>query len=215
MKGLILLTALLSTQAFAGTIICNRMVDGSMNPEVKTTEDADQPEVVDFLRVEGLIDAEGFLTVRKGIPTMATFKSKRDNTNICQGVNVNEDGPNSGGSPTTGWWKSQLDSKAFKIRLFRDPVTKEIQATTFTDSNKLVFRNCEFIEEEGDQEELKALWEANHDPEMEEQMRKDSEEAQKRLADHFKMKAERFLGITPGGKGSSFTAEEAAAAGAK
>lgn len=209
MKSLILLSALISVQAFAGTIICNLKADGTTDRNIQTAEDADQPDVIDFLRVEGLIDAEGFLTVRRGVDTMATFKSKRDGTKLCQGVNVSEDAATIGGSPKTGWRKAQLDSKAFKIRLYRDPVTKEIQATTYTDSARLTLRNCDFIEEDGDQEALKALWDETHDPELEEQAQRDQEAAAKRLRENYLRKAEQFLGIAPGSRASSLPPIEA------
>lgn len=181
MKSLILLTALIGAQAFAGTIVCNRQTDGTTNENVKTVEDADKPEVVDFLRVEGLIDSEGFLTVRRDLPTMASLISKRNGTDICRGVNVNELPENSGGSPTTGWRRSQLDSKALKIKLFRDPVSKEISATTVTDNAKLFFTNCQFYSEEGDQEALKELWDETHDPELEAKMEEDAREGRNKL----------------------------------
>lgn len=203
MKSLILLTAFIGAQAYAGTIVCNRQLEDTQL-EVKTVEDADKPEVVDFLRVEGLVDAEGFLDVRRDMPSMATVISKPNKIDICRGVNISQVATESAGSPQKGWRKAKLDSSALRIRLLRNHDTGEITAVASTGDTKIVFRSCQFIAEEGDQEALKAIWEETHDPEMEEQLKKDREESEKRLSEEFRRKAEQFLGISAGSPGPFF-----------
>jgi hypothetical protein len=150
MKGLILIfSVIVGSQANAAKLVCINSAH-NISPEPENSSQIDQPEVIDYLEIVGLLDSEGLLEVRADQPTIGTFVSKPNHLDICQGMNINPDQDPQ--SPNAGWKTAKLDSLAFRVRLERNQQTGEVQAIAAVPDRHVNFRNCWFIKEADDDE---------------------------------------------------------------
>lgn len=153
MKTLILMAAaIIGIQAHAGMIVCSNEADG---------------EVTDYLRVDGLLDDNGDLTVRPDRESMITFVSRKNNVDLCRGFNIN---PNKDVVPMGQYWKlEKLLSAGLRVRLNRAD-NGMITAKAADTAVGVDFNYCTYIYETGDSEAVQAkakeLEEIAEDPEM-------------------------------------------------
>lgn len=146
--------AIIGVQAQAGMIVCSNEADG---------------EVVDYLRIEGLLDDNGDLNVRPDRDSMVTFVSRKNNVDICTGFNIN---PNKDLVPMGQYWKiEKLFSAGFRVRLNRND-NGIITAKAADSAIGVDFSNCIYVYEVGDSEAVqakaKALEDMADDPEFKE-----------------------------------------------
>lgn len=153
MKTLLLMAAaIIGIQSHAGMIICANIADG---------------EVTDFLRIDGLLDDQGDLSVRPDRDSMITLISRRSNFNFSQGFNIN---PNKDLVPMGHYWKKEkLQSAGLRVRLNRDD-NGVITAKAADSASGIDFTSCQYVYEKGDTEAVqakaKALEEMQEDPEL-------------------------------------------------
>lgn len=153
MKTLILMAAaIIGIQSHAGMIVCANLADG---------------EVTDFLRIDGLLDDEGDLTLRPDRDSIITLLSRKHNFSLSQGFNFN---PNKDLVPMGHYWKKEkLQSAGLRVRLNRAD-NGVITAKAADSATGVGFSNCHYVYESGDREAVqaraKALEEMQEDPEL-------------------------------------------------